>query len=493
MKKIFRLNLLLAAITTLIFASCEEKVETPTEEKSQTEIEVEAALNADYSNKTAEEAKQDVENEAIKLVNEIDLLEDDESIDVMMNLADLLGGDNNAQPIAGEYNIPLKAAQTIADDSKSATDVYSVLKAASAGRVALKDSFNTHIAATYTYNFTTQEFDETPNNDALVIKFPGKESDLTNTAEIFVGNLTVQNITTPHAEIANEVSSIELPTGLTATLKYNNNVLINYSLTASYMSDGVPTLLKNELTIGQFSFVEELTNTDNKDASFDFSFKKGDNVLIGFGASVEGDWTASNIDAQKYEEAYTYYDYIWNPDTYNYEMVEVTDSYEEVYMEEILQKSNAYITIMNLKAVGTANIKAIVDAEQAFDAAHEADRDEYGDYPENIEEQETDAMVAAISQNSRFALVYGTENTLIASLEPYKAENTYTYEYYDWETDQIIQYTETESDLDFRMVFKDGSPVAMETYIDTELDGFFTALEDFGSKMDATYGSSSNY
>jgi hypothetical protein len=487
MKKIFRLNLVLAATAALIFASCNKKEETPVEKNYAD------PLAADYSIKDPAEAKKDVENEAIKLVNEIDLLEDDESIDVMMQMANLFGGDDNVQPIASEYNIPLKAAQTISDDSKSVTDVYSVLKAASAGRVALKDSFNTYVAAKYIYNFNTQSFDSIAHTDALVIQFPGKEGDRTNTAEIFVGNLTVQDITTPHPEIASEVSSIELPTGLTATLSYNDVTLLSYSFSASYMSDGVPTLLKSELTIGQFSFVEELTNTDNKDAAFDFSFKKADNVLIGFGTSVNGDWNTSNIDAQKYEEIYTYYDYIYNPDTYNYEEVEVTDTCKNVYMEEILQKSNAYISIMNLKAVGTANIKAIVDAEQAFDAAHGADKDEYGYYPENIESQEKDALVTAVSENSRFVLVYNNTNAVIAALEPYKAEETYPENVYNENTGQYELVNKTDYDLDFRMVFKDGSPVAMETFVKNELDGFFTALSDFGSKMDATYGSSSNY
>ncbi len=455
MMKLFRLNLLFAFMLAISFASCT---------KDDKKIDTEDPFTSDYSEKTAEEAKKDVEDAGVALVNEIDLLENSEAIDVMMEMMNRMGGSDEQSAIASsKFNIPLQSAFILSDESKSTTEVYSLLKAATEEGLALSDSFAAQ-TATYVYNSVTGEFDKEDNADAIVFKFPGKEGDQTNTAEVWIGDFTVMEITEPRGDFDLPAGTIEFPTGLNAKLKYDGTEIMSYNLAASFMSDGTPTSLVNTLTIGEFSFVQKLTHSQYQNASFAYSFNRAEKVLIGFGAEVKGDWSEDNIDANTYE---------------------VNDSYEtwtETDVEEIINSGNAYITIMDLKAVGEVNIKALADGEQAFDAAHEGDKDQYGNYPEAIREQETDNLVALAKEHAKFVLVYGTDNTLIAAMEPYKVIETDSYT--DW--DQQV-HTYTDYNMDFRMIFKDDSPVAMKTFVQDELSGFFDALNNFIAKINTDY------
>ncbi len=474
MKNLLKLNLWVVALSFLFFTSCEDD--------KTTDEGVEDALEAEYSSNTPEESKQDVEDAAVELVSQIDALEDEDAIDVMIEMMDLFGG---SEAPAAQFNVPLKAAQILSDDSKNSAEVYSLLKATTEEGLALSDSFAAQ-TATYTYNFETFEFDKTENADAIVFLFPGKEGDVTNTAEIRIGDFTVKEITEPRADFDLPAGTIEFPTGLIATLKYNDNTLMSYNLSADYANDGTPTSLENTLAIGSFSFNQTLNHTLYSSASFDFSFKNGDDFLIAFGAEINGNWSESNIDDNTYEESdtYTWTDYVWNDETQQYEAVEYseTDTWTETDVEEIINNGNAYMQFMNLKAVGQVDIQTIVNGEQQFDADHEADRDQWGDYPDATELAEAENLVSLFSDNAKFVLIYTKDNTMIASLEPYVVTETYSY---TWDG---VTYSENDYYMDMRMVFNDDSKVSMETYFDTELTGFFNALNDFILKLNVDYG-----
>jgi len=457
MKRLFKLNIWVAALALLFFTNCED-------DKSN-DNEVENAFEAEYSTNTPEQSKQDVEDAAVELVSQIDALEDEDAIDVMLYLMDLSG--SSESPASTQFNVPLKAAQILSDDSKNSVEVYNLLKATTEEGLALSDSFAAQ-TATYTYNFITSEFDKSENADAIVFLFPGKEGDVSNTAEIRIGDFTVMEITEPRADFDLPAGTIEFPTGLQATLKYNDNTLMSYNLSASYLSDGTPTSLDNTLAIGTFSFNQALNHSQYKSASFDFSFKNGDDILIAFGAEINGDWTESNIDDNTTE----YYD-----DYYQ-------ETYTETDVEEIIQNGNAYIQFMNLKAVGQVDIQSIVNGDEAFDEAHINDRDQWGDYPEATKELEAENFVSLFNDYAKFVLIYTQDNTMIATLEPYVVTDTYSYTDYNGDT-----YTYNDYYMDVRMVFSDDSKVSMEAYVQNELNGFFSALNDFILKLNTDYGS----
>ncbi len=475
MKNFLKLNLWVVALSLFFFTSCEDD--------KTTEDGIDDALESEYSSKTPEQSKQDVEDAAVELVSQIDALEDEEAIDVMIEMMNLFGGSETPSAL---FNVPLKAATILSDDSKNSAEVYNLLKATTEEGLALSDSFAAQ-TATYSYNPSTFEFDKTENSDAIVFLFPGKEGDLTNTAEIRISDFTVKEITNPRADLELPAGTIEFPTGLKATLKYNDNTLMSYNLSADYSNDGIPTALENTLNIGAFSFNQVLNHDLNQSASFDFSFKNAGDVLIAFGAEINGDWSESNIDDNTYEDSDTdtWTDYVWNDETQQYEEVEYSETYTwtETDVEEIIQNGNAYMQFMNLKAVGQVNIQTIVNGEQQFDTAHESDRDQWGDYPDEIKELEAENLVSLFSANAKFVLIYSDNNTLIASLEPYVVTESDSYTDYNGDT-----YTYNDYYMDMRMVFSDQSKVSMETYVQNELSGFYTALNDFIQKLNQDYG-----
>jgi len=443
MKHFTKINLALVLGASLLMASCKDDPETSSDDK---------AFDAKYSDVTTEQSKQDVETAGIQLVGELDALESEEAIDVMAEMMDLM----SSQPqMANEFNIPLQAAKIISSENKSKAEVFQLLKSATAQRIALLDSFKMHVAATYTYDFELQDFVETENADALVIKFPGKSTDLTNTAEIFVGNLTVKDITSPNAQVASEIGSIQLPTGLDATLTYNGNVIMSHKLEAAYMNDGVPTKIYNTLTVGTFQFAQMLDHSQYKSAAFKFSLTHDDKTLIAFGAEVNGNWTQSNIEE---------------------------NTIEGVEIEEIINEGNAFVQFMNLKAVGKVNIKGIIDGEQAFEMAHLGDMDGDGYYTDEYYKAKNDNLVSLIEKYAKFVLVYDDTNTLIAYVQPFSDSETKT-DYYDG-----FEYTYTDYYVDFEMVFKDDSSVDMSAFVDNELTDFFSELNSFISRLNADYG-----
>ncbi len=469
MKKLFKVNIWIAAFALLVFASCEDD--------KTTDEGIDSAFEADYSTVTPEQSKQDVESAAVNLVSQIDALEDEDGIDVMIQMMDLFGGEN--APGSAQFNIPLKDAQILADDSKNSVEVYTLLKATTKEGLALSDSF-AMLTATYTYNFETLDFDKTENADNIVILFPGKESDLTNTAEIVIGDFTVKEITEPRADFDLPAGKIEFPTGLKASLKYNDNTLMSYSLTADYQNDGTPIALENVLEVGTFSFTQQLNHNQYQSAGFDFSFKNGSDILIAFGAEINGDWSENNIDNNTYEESdsYTWTEEVWNESTGQYEYVEhtETDTWTETDVEEIINNGNAYLQFMDLKAVGQIDIQTIVNGEQAFEDAHQ------GEWNDATEQAQAENLVSLFSKNARFVLVYTKDNNMLASLEPYVVNDTYTY---TWDG---VTYTDNDYYMDMRMVFNDNSKVSMETFVENELTGFFNALNDFIYTLNTNYG-----
>ncbi len=471
MKNLLKLNFLLAVLVALTLSSCGE--DEAIENDQDVDQTVEEALNAEYSTEDPTESKKNIENSAIEIVNEIESLEQEEAIDVMMEMMSFMESD--ATPVLveeGTIAAPLKAGSVIADESKSTAEVFGLLKAATEEGVAISDSFDAE-KGVYEYDASIDDFVKAAESDDIIYKFPGKEGDQTNTAVITISGLQVQEITEPREGLDD---ATEVPTALNVTLTYKENTVMTYELTASYMEDGTPTSLKNQLTIGKFSFTQELTHTQYQNAAFKYSFTRGDKTIIAFGAEVDGNWTDDNIDNNTHEESDThswtegYYD---ENGQYQEKVVTQTDTWTETDMEEIIQQSNAYIQFMNLKAVGKVNIKAIADGEQEFEKAHEDDKDENGDYPLNIEKERTDNLVELVDEYAKFVLTYADKNTLIASLKPYRDEET--------------EYGYTDYFLDFKIVFNDDSPVSLQTFFENEFTSFFETLEDFVNTINKNY------
>jgi hypothetical protein len=154
----------------------------------------------------------------------------------------------------------------------------------------------------------------------------------------------------------------------------------------------------------------------------------------------------------------------WSSDNISNNITENVDG-TDVHIEEIINNANAHVILMNLQVVGTVNIKALGDAIWAL----EENRDLV------TEEEFIQAEVDAINANAQLIVIYRDSNTKIAEAEAYVGS------YYD-SYEMVTEYYPA-----MRFVYADGSKVDVETYVNSELDNFYTSMNDFIDQLNAEY------
>jgi hypothetical protein len=409
-----------------------------------------------YTNETTEQSKQNVEQNAVDLVDQLDALSTTTAIEVLMNLNDL----QNSQ-VQVAYNPVLTPMASIGNLNQEAgmKRLFEAMKASgemlAEGPLSFSELIDS-LQGKYTYDFQTGEFIETPLENQIVFEFPGKKTDLTNTAVITVNNITVVEITDPFQGWPDTLSP-ELPASITVDLKYNNESVAGVSFVAAYQSNGMPTSVTVEVYVDDFTFTTKAVHSPFSSASWTNTMKFQSDILMETFIAANGNWSDENIDA-------------------NVTTTSGSDEWgswteTEVHIEEIIRNANAHVILMNLKVVGTVNIKALGDAIWALEESQN----------EMTEEEFAQAAVDAINANAKLVVIYRDSNTKIAEAEAY-VEN-----YYD------SYYETTEYKPSMRFVYADGSKVDVETYVNSELDGFYQSVNDFIDKLNAQYNLNIEY
>lgn len=399
-------------------------------------------INADYTDETVEESKTNVENNAISLLDKVEDLEQATAIEVLMHMVELPPPTELKSTSSGTVLKPLAMLQSINNENVTPSGIFSMMKSTAEAYedpVSFMQIWDS-LVGKYTYNFQTGEYDETPLADKIVIEFPGKEGDITNTASITVDNFGVFKITDPIADWPEDIAP-ELPSSISVDLKYNNISIAGFSFSGSYQSDGMPTRITSTMTLDDFSFVLDITHSPYTEASIRETFKYQEQILIEIYAKANGNWSEDNIEA--------------NADDGDF--------------QEIIINANAHFIFMNIEVAGKVNIKALADKMMALDEQYDNEL--------ITDEAYTDASVAAINDNVDLVVVYLNENKKIAEVEAYKYIDSWTYmgtTYYDYW-------------IDMRMVYNDGSKVDMETYFNNELNNFYDELNDFIAHLNDKY------
>lgn len=399
-------------------------------------------INADYTDETVEESKTNVENNAISLLDKVEDLEQATAIEVLMHMVELPPPTELKSTSSGTVLKPLAMLQSINNENVTPSGIFSMMKSTAEAYedpVSFMQIWDS-LVGKYTYNFQTGEYDETPLADKIVIEFPGKEGDITNTASITVDNFGVFKITDPIADWPEDIAP-ELPSSISVDLKYNNISIAGFSFSGSYQSDGMPTRITSTMTLDDFSFVLDITHSPYTEASIRETFKYQEQILIEIYAKANGNWSEDNIEA--------------NADDGDF--------------QEIINNANAHFIFMNIEVAGKVNIKALADKMMALDEQYDNEL--------ITDEAYTDASVAAINDNVDLVVVYLNENKKIAEVEAYKYIDSWTYmgtTYYDYW-------------IDMRMVYNDSSKVDMETYFNNELNNFYDELNDFIAHLNDKY------
>jgi hypothetical protein len=403
-------------------------------------------FDAPYADASVEENKASLEDAGVEMINEMEAMMDAKALDVassFSNIAENLFDGNSALA----FTKPLTTLALLNDKKASTNEVFAALKSTSADPGSMADAWADAVGR-YEWNNTTDDWDYTSGGNAIVIEFPGLETDATNTAIFTVNNFDYVEVANMAYEEDLDISGpVQMPTSLKAGLTYKGDAIMSYSFSASYTSDGIPTSLKTSLDIDGFVFSIDISHSVNSSLGMTYSFKHDSKTLIEVHADASGNWSEDNIEDNTETVSEVYTDYYGN-DYY--------DEWDEVYFENILSSSNAYIQILNIKVAAKIDIANFGKKMRALDDKYDAI-----DYEDTDWEAYTKEQVALLNQYAQLVVVYADNNKKIAVAE------AYAYEYED--------YYGSDWSMDVRFIFADGSKADAESYFD---DGFGDLIDD---------------
>ena len=311
------------------------------------------------------------------------------------------------------------------------------------------------VVGRYTYNFQTQKFDSSALSDAVIIEFPGKHGDSTNTATITINNFTTHDAGLK-VQNGDTLDLSDLPATIHADLSYNGTTLSTFDYSATGPSGELFTDASFNWTIEDFAMELSGNHTPNTDGSVTYSFTRGDKTLAKAHAEVKGDWDQSNIDANTHQISDT--SYVWDYDSvsgqwYQTDQVSYIDTYSELYFENVIQNANAYVQVFDVKLAGLVDIKSLGTEMRKLDDSTLSDED--------YTKQQADLF----NKYAQLAVVDVKDNSKISTAEAYAYQDPQTSEW----------------SVEMRFVFADGSKIDPDTYFKS---GFQSLIDQINALID---------
>jgi len=401
-----------------------------------------------FSEKSVEENKAVVEESAISMANTMDDMKDLETVDVAVNLGNILDTDDPLKSATTKRSKINTVIHAIAGIKTGENDLNTLFEALKVSR-ELKDDPETlqeiwdELVGTYSWDTGMEEWDFEAGGDKVIFEFPSAEGGMTNDAVFTVYNYNSVMLTTNPLDDEYEG---DFPTSLNADLKVGTTELISFVFSAQYNSDGIPSMLAADLTIETFAFEVDITNTDTK-VSANYKFNQSGTTIMDIGGTASGLFTQENID----NNTVTY------SDSY--------DEWEEVEFEEVLRSATAHFRLFNIKILGDIDVKGLVDQ---LNIIYEDDDDYEFDW-----DAADEAAVEEINKYVDLRVLNVADNEKIAEAEAY-----IVYEEDEWDEWSYI---------DFRLVFADGSRVDLETYFEEGFDDFIDEVNTLIYELNRDY------
>ncbi len=435
--KMKKISLIVSVAMLISFAGCKKDKTTP----AQVDFN-----NLTYTDKTPSQSKSDLENTGVTMVNQMSALNKEKGTGAAVNLVTLVSN-SNSMSAKSPHMATLKA---VSDFSAGAgvKNVFSVMRQTSddIGIIQIYDS----IAATYTYNFNTGDFDKTASS-TFSIKFPASKTaennkQLNGLFEIARPQTQAGPFTIGGAQIS------ELPSSIQYDIKVDGTVALNYQFTGAYNSDGMPTSISSTLTIGTFEF-KTTWGYNAQDVNMNYSIKNSANsspTILDMGWELKGNFDKTVI--QNYTDGTT------------------TDP------TAILTNSNAHFQFYNIKIAGQIDFKDLYNGSNSIDKETKAD---------TIKQRE---LATLVNKDVALVVVYADNNQVIAKAEAYLKP----YQEEEWNFDPISgMYTAqmvTKEELDMRMIFADKSKSDLSTYFQSGFDQLTGDFNTFIDELNTTYG-----
>jgi hypothetical protein len=432
-------SFLITLVAIIFLLSCKKDEETDT-------------YNIKYTDETPELSKANVEQNAIDLIDQLDILTSSTAIKVLMNLNNL---QTRTRVKSMTTNPILEALSLIISlsDNYNVPKVFERMKTTeellAEDPLAFSSLFDS-IAGKYTYNIESGEFDVSVLADSVVIEFPGIETDLTNTAVITIDFLSVTEITDPVEQWPEDLDT-ELPASFRIALKYNSASIAGAFFNASYKSNGLPIKVVMEIYVDDFTFNSTVTNSSITNISWSNTLKLKDDILFETYILAEGYLSLENNGNNIIDTVYTDDSGSW--------------IYNEAHIDEIIKNANAHVILMNIEVLGQVNVIILGETLRVLDERRE----------QLTEEEYFQAKADAINANAKPIVIYRDSNKKIAETEAYV--ESYNDEYNN----------ETHYDLAMRFVYADNSKVDVETYVKTEMDNFYISINKFIGQLNTRY------
>jgi hypothetical protein len=422
-----------------------------------------------FSTSSVEANKATVETAGVDFVKVMKRMRSIETVDAIVNFGDIMSASSSKGFLFSKDSKLVSTLGTFAaaaKGEKKLNDVFDAMvssKGLNEDPESIKEFWDDNVG-TYTWNKTADDWTIALGGNKFIFLFPSSDVATTNDATLTIFNYTGTKISNP----IDEDYTGDLPVSLNAELKKGSKVLITFVFGATYNTDGVPNAIASDLTIENYKFEIDIAN-DTKVVSVNYKLLENSNVIMDLGASGAGLFTESNYDANTitHSETHSYIDYIWNPSTQQYvpTTVTYTDTWEETDFEEILNSANAHFQLLNIALRGDINIKGLVDQLKLIDK----------DLENKVITDETsdNRYVAKINEFLNLRLVEVNKNEILAKAEAYVVKETNN------------QYIDTY--IDFRLTFKDGSPIDLETYTNSGFKNFINELNGLISDINSDY------
>lgn len=432
---------------------------------------------------STEDNKQKLEDTGIDLLNVIRDMENMETKDYMnsfTNCVDLDSPDNgNKSAIQNNAGIELLYNfKLFTSKQMSIVDFFSSMKGFNEKSLqtdssSLQFQFN-EVVGVYTWNFTTNTWDYSQTGNDIVFNFPSTETGTVNNAVITISYVGTE-VNLPF-DMEEEYTG-DVPSSVTMTLAIDGVTKISYSLDCEYSTDGIPSSVTSLLTVSPYSF-EVSADYSTSEVNVKYSLKEGAQIVLEFNAGVTGDFAATTFENAIIQDS-SYWVDDYSGDT-------IWDHWTELdpdQADDILHNAHVSFQVFDIKLDGSVNAQDLANTLVTI-----AENNENGTI---TDEEATDQVIDAINDEIFLHVINTETNDIIAILEAYTYEDTYSYyEYiYNSNTGQYedVLMTGTETQLGFNFIFVDGSSVDADVYFDDGFGSLVDQINDFLEELNAEY------
>jgi hypothetical protein len=421
-----------------------------------------------FSTLSVEANKATVEDAGIDLVAVLKRMRTIQTVDVIVNLGDIISSSNNSVLTKGSKLFStLGIFASTANGDTRMNDLFKSLispKELTQDPQSIKEFWDNNVG-TYTWDPVNNDWTIVLGGTNIIMKFPSSDVASTNDATLTISGYAGITVSNP----LDEDYTGDLPVALNADLKIGSKTLITYVFSANYSSDGIPKAVASDLTIENYKFEADVTN-DTKIVSVSYKFLENDAVVMNLSVTGKGLFTEANYNANTttHTETNTYVsDYIWNSDTQEWDPVysTYTDEWDETEFEEIINSSTVEFQLSTIALRGDVDIKGLTDQIRLI----QKDRDN-----DAITSEEADNQYAAqINKFLNLRIVKISSNEILAKTEAYVVKE--------------INYGNVDTYINFRLIFNDGSPIDLETYTNSGFGNFVSELNGLINDINSEY------